>query len=167
MAAFVKGAVQRFSSMRAPTIPSAETVQGMLIWDPVQNKFHRSIRDGAYMLIDFPKFVWKTSSSYGALIRYTRQARRNKGKVNPEDFKDVDTNELRIGLETFAAMKGPLQKIDFRWFYWMYLIMITYSCYTAWTLQKKLDAKLDRSGGSLEERRKMFANDYEEDVRPR
>ena len=138
-----------------------------LIWDPIENRFHQALRDGFFMIVDFPKFVSRTHSSYGALMRYTRQARRNKGRVNPEDFRDVDTNELRVGLETFASMKGPLQKIDFRWFYWMYFFMIGYSLYTGYTLQGMLDAKLDKTGGSLEERRRMFADDYEEDVRPR
>jgi hypothetical protein len=162
--AFVKGALERLGQVRPPT---AETMGKMFVWDPVSNKLHRAMRDGTYMIIDLPKFVFRTTSSYGALMRYTRQARKNKGKVNPEDFRDVDTNELRVGLETFASMKGPLQKIDFRWFYWMYLIMISYSVYTAWTLQGKLDEKLDRTGGSLEERRRMFGADYEEEIRPR
>ena len=157
--ALLKGAADRFFA--------SKTAETLLKWDPIENKFHRSLRDGAYMMIDFPKFVFRSTSSYGALMRYTRQARRNKGKVNPEDFRDVDTNELRIGLETYAAMKGPLQKIDFRWFYWMYILMIGYSVFTANKLQNMLDEKLDRTGGSLEDRRKMFPDDYEEDVRPK
>lgn len=139
----------------------------MMTWDPIQNKFHQALRDGFYMVIDLPKFVARSTSSYGALMRYTRQARRNKGKVNPDDFRDVDTNELRVGLETYAAMKGPLQKIDFRWFYWMYFIMISYTIITTYKLQGMMDARLDRTGGSLDERRKLFDDDYEEDVRPR
>lgn len=136
-------------------------------WDPYGNKCHQALRDGLYLMIDFPKFVARTHSTYGALIRYTRQARKNKGKVNPEDFKNVDTNELRMGLETFASMRGPLQKIDFRWFYWMYLLMIGYTLVTGYKLQGMMDAKMDKTGGSLEDRRAMFDGDYEEDVRPR
>lgn len=119
------------------------------------------------MLVDFPKVVVRSTSTYGALIRYTKQARRNKGKVNAEDFKDVDINQLRMALELFHQMRGPLQKIDLRWFYWMYLVMIGYCVWATYKCQRMLDERLDRTGGSLEERRRMFSDDYEEDIRPR
>lgn len=136
-------------------------------WDPIHNSLHSAFRDGWYLLIDTPQFFLYTHSNYGAMRRYIRQARINKGKVNPEDFRDVDTNVLRESLIRFAQWKGPLQKIDFRFFYWMYAMMIAYVFWQGVNLGKLLDAKIDKTGATIEQRRSMFDDDYEEDVRPR
>lgn len=125
------------------------------------------MRDGAYLIIDLPRFFMYSHSNYGAMRRYIRQSRINKGKINPEDFKDVDTNVLRESLIKYAQTKGPLQKIDFRWFYWMYAIMIFYAGWQGMHIQSLMDARLDKMGASLDQRREMFDDDYVEDVRPR
>ncbi|KAG8344327.1 hypothetical protein ERJ75_001645200 [Trypanosoma vivax] len=139
----------------------------LFAWDPIGNRVHCAMRDAAYLLYDCPKFFVYTHSSYGAMRRYIRQSRIHKGKVNPEDFRDVDTNVLRESLIRFAQWKGPLQKIDFRWFYWMYVLMIGYVLWQGLALQKMLDEKVDRTGASLEVRRSLFDDEYEEDLRPR
>nr|CCD15858.1 unnamed protein product [Trypanosoma congolense IL3000] len=135
-------------------------------WDPIGNKVHCAARDAAFLVIDFPKFFAYTHGAYGAMRRYIRQARINKGKVNPEDFREVDTNVLRESLIRYAQWKGPLQKIDFRFFYWMYALMIGYVFWQGLKLNKLLEEKVDRTGVSLEVRRTMFDYDYEEDLRP-
>lgn len=136
-------------------------------WDPAANKLQCAIRDAAYLVIDLPRFFMYSHSNYGAMRRYIRQSRINKGKINPEDFKDVDTNVLRESLIKYAQAKGPLQKIDFRWFYWMYAVMIIYVGWQGMYLQSLLDARVDRMGASLEQRRDMYDDDYLEEVRPR
>ncbi|CAJ1034177.1 hypothetical protein Q4I32_006725 [Leishmania shawi] len=136
-------------------------------WNPATNKLQCAIRDAAYLVIDLPRFITYSHSNYGAMRRYIRQSRINKGKINPEDFKDVDTNVLRESLIKYAQAKGPLQKIDFRWFYWMYAVMIIYTGWQGMRLQSLLDARVDRMGASLEQRRDMYNDDYLEEVRPR
>ncbi|KPA84845.1 putative mitochondrial hypothetical protein [Leptomonas pyrrhocoris] len=136
-------------------------------WDPATNKLQCAIRDAGYLVIDLPRFFMYSHSNYGAMQRYIRQSRINKGKINPEDFKDVDTNVLRESLIKYAQTKGPLQKIDFRWFYWMYAIMIVYVGWQGMHLQSLLDARVDRMGASLDQRRDMYDDDYLEEVRPR
>ncbi|EPY23001.1 hypothetical protein STCU_02639 [Strigomonas culicis] len=144
-----------------------EDVRNFAHWDPINNKLHCAIRDAGYLVIDIPRFFSYTHSNYGALRRYLRQARINKGKVNPEDFRDVDTNVLRESLIRHAQWKGPLQKIDFRFFYWMYGVMIFYVLWQGLALQRMRDNKLDKTGSTLEQRRSMYDDDYMEDVRPR
>lgn len=144
-----------------------QDVKTLTTWDPVNNAMHCALRDSCYIIIDVPKFFRYTNSNYAAMRRFIRQSRRNKGKVNPEDFKDVDTNVLRESMIKYSQFKGPLRNIDLRWFYWMYIIMFGFVCWQAWGLQSMIDAKLDKSGSSLEERSKMFDDDYLEDVRPR
>ncbi|KAF8279655.1 hypothetical protein TcG_05763 [Trypanosoma cruzi] len=153
--------------LRLTTDTVRHDMRTMFHWDPVGNRVHCAMRDAFFLVIDTPRFFTYTHSSYGAMRRYIRQARINKGKVNPEDFRDVDTNVLRESLIRYAQWKGPLQKIDFRWFYWMYALMIGYVLWQGLALQKILDEKVERSGVSLEERRRMFDDEYEEDVRPR
>ncbi|ESL10402.1 hypothetical protein TRSC58_01867 [Trypanosoma rangeli SC58] len=153
--------------LRLATDTVRHDMRTMLHWDPVHNRVHCAMRDAFFLVIDTPKFFTYTHSSYGAMRRYIRQARINKGKVNPEDFRDVDTNVLRESLIRYAQWKGPLQKIDFRWFYWMYALMIAYVLWQGLALQKMLDERVERSGMSLDERRRMFDDEYEEDVRPR
>ncbi|CAJ1032656.1 hypothetical protein, conserved [Leishmania lindenbergi] len=136
-------------------------------WNPATNKLQCAMRDAAYLVIDLPRFITYSHSNYGAMRRYIRQSRINKGKINPEDFKDVDTNVLRESLIKYAQAKGPLQKIDFRWFYWMYAVMIIYTGWQGMRLQSLLDARVDRMGASLEQRRDMYNDDYLEEVRPR
>lgn len=136
-------------------------------WDPQTNKLQCAIRDAGYLIIDLPRFFMYSHSNYGAMRRYIRQSRINKGKINPEDFKDVDTNVLRESLIKYAQAKGPLQKIDFRWFYWMYAVMIFYVGWQGMHLQSLLDARVDRMGASLDQRRDMYDDDYLEEVRPR
>ncbi|CAD2216154.1 hypothetical protein AGDE_09268 [Angomonas deanei] len=85
-------------------------------WNPKENKVQRAVRDAFYLVIDMPKFFMYTHTNYGAMRRYIRQARIHKGKVNPEDFKDVDTNVLRESMIKYSQWKGPLQKVDFRFF---------------------------------------------------
>ena len=136
-------------------------------WDPQTTKLQCVIRDAGYLIIDLPRFFMYSHSNYGAMRRYIRQSRINKGKINPEDFRDVDTNVLRESLIKYAQAKGPLQKIDFRWFYWMYAIMIIYVGWQGMHLQGLLDARVDRMGASLEQRRDMYDDDYLEEVRPR
>ncbi|CBH18641.1 uncharacterized protein TEOVI_000176100 [Trypanosoma equiperdum] len=141
-------------------------VRTFTVWDPIGNKVHCAARDAVYLVMDCPKFFMYTHGAYGAMRRYIRQARINKGKVNPEDFRDVDTNVLRESLIRYAQWKGPLQKIDFRVFYWMYVLMIGYVFWQGLALNRMLEEKIDRSGVSLDKRRSMFDDDYEEDLRP-
>lgn len=49
----------------------------------MNNKIQCAFRDAAYFIIDFPKFVMYSYSNYGAVRRYMRQARLNKGNINP------------------------------------------------------------------------------------
>ncbi|KAG5496311.1 hypothetical protein JKF63_02613 [Porcisia hertigi] len=142
-------------------------IQTLMHWNPVENKLQCALRDAAYLIIDLPRFFMYSHSNYGAMRRYIRQSRIHKGKINPEDFKDVDTNVLRESLIKYAQSKGPLQKIDFRWFYWMYAVMIIYVGWQGLHLQSLLDARVDRMGASLEQRRSMYDDDYLEEVRPR
>ncbi|KAG5470655.1 hypothetical protein LSCM1_01901 [Leishmania martiniquensis] len=142
-------------------------VRTLAHWDPAANSLQCAIRDAAYLVIDLPRFFMYSHSNYGAMRRYIRQSRINKGKINPEDFKEVDTNVLRESLIKYAQAKGPLQKIDFRWFYWMYAVMIIYAGWQGMQLQSLLDERLDRMGASLEQRRDMYDDDYLEEVRPR
>lgn len=155
------------SLVRAVSSTLGQDLRNFASWDPMSNKLQCAMRDGTFLILDIPKFFKYTNSNYGAMRRYIRQARVNKGRINPEDFKDVDTNVLRESMIRHNQFKGPLQKIDFRIFYWIYGVMFVYICWQAYGLQKMLDAKIDKSGSSLEQRRSQFDDDYMEDVRPR
>lgn len=155
------------SHPRAVAQSVGRDLRAFATWDPTNNKLHCAVRDGAYLLMDFPKFITYTHRNYGAVRRFIRQSRVNKGRINPEDFKEVDTNVLRESMIRHGQWKGPLSKVDLRIFYWIYGVMFVYVCWQALELQKMIDAKVDRSGSTLEQRRSLFGDDYEEDVRPR
>jgi hypothetical protein len=136
-------------------------------WDPLANKFHMAIRDGFYMIIDSPKFLFRSHSIYATAMRYRRQARLNKGKVNPDDFKHISIDELREAMVMLDVIKGPLGKIDFRVFNWCYYVAIAYTCYNFWSFMKKDAERTENDGMTLEQRKRMFSSDYEEELRPK
>lgn len=137
----------------------------LTVWDPIGNRVQCAFRDAAYFVIDIPRFLLFTNSNYGAMRRYLRQSRLNKGKVNPEDFRDVDTNVLRESLIRHSQIKGPLQKVDFRFFYWVYIFLMAYVLLQGRQLLRMKEEREDRSGATLAQRRQMYDDDYIEELR--
>eukprot|EP00758_Cryptobia_borreli_P010882 Tbor_TRINITY_DN5609_c3_g2::TRINITY_DN5609_c3_g2_i1::g.9550::m.9550 len=126
-------------------------------------KIRQVSRDTFYFLLDFPFTIMRNNNSYGHLINYTKQMRRNK-KINPEDFKDVDTNELALLLSQYKRIRGPILSFDFRWFNYMYLLFTIYIIYRIYMIKGSLMGVLDTSVGSdLGDREGMFDDDYYED----
>ncbi len=125
-------------------------------------KFKQTARDAAYLILDIVPITRKMHRTYGHFHTYIRSVR--KGKVKSEDFADVDSNELRRMLDMYQQVRGPLTGFDMRWFYWMYAGMIGYLVWTFLTLYSKQGATFDQES-SLDERRRAFAKDYEEDLR--
>lgn len=119
-----------------------------------------AVRDTAYAVVDFPRMIFKANSGYSNYKRYTKQMRKH-GKVNPDDFKDIDVNELRVFLEHHYTMRGPLQNINYNYFNYMYVIMGAIVLYVAYGLNKQLNERLD-NGGYAEDRISAFSDNHEE-----
>lgn len=123
----------------------------------------RLARDTVYLIRDVPMMTRSSHNTYGAFVRYLRQAK--KGKVNPDDFKSVDTNALRQVLDTYSKVKGPLTGFDLRFFYYMYAVMFAYLFYTVYKLSSVSGTKKKDSQMTLKERRNLYEGTYEEELR--
>ena len=131
---------------------------------PQVMRVRNAFRDTAYMAIDFPWIIRRITSSYGYYRKYLRQMRKN-GRVNPEDFKDADLNELRLMINTYFHTRGPVMKIDFRIFNYIYFVMIAWVLVEAIQIQQGMDAKMESGNITWDRRRSTYDDDYEEDIR--
>ena len=120
--------------------------------------------DTAYLLYDLRRMTAQTHASYGQFQRYIKKGGKTK-KLDPNEFRGVDTNQMRQMLDDYSAMKGPIMSFDFRWFYWMYAVMMAYLFYAGAKLFNQQNSKSKGDAQTLSERREMYDADYEEDVR--
>jgi hypothetical protein len=125
-------------------------------------KFKRTARDTAYFIADIVPMTRQAHSTYGAFHLYLKQA--ETGKINPADFKNVDTADLRRMLDTFSQQRGPITGFDFRWFYWLYAVMILQCLWCVWQLFALRSARREVQTG-LNLRKENFGKDYIEDLR--
>ena len=128
--------------------------------EAVLARSYDAVRDSLYGAVDMPKMLFKANSGYGDYMRYTRQMRKH-GKVNPDDFKDIDTNQLRMYLEHHYNSRGPLQNINYQYFNYMYIVMGAVVLYVAYGLNQQLQERLDKNGFS-DDRINAFSDTHED-----
>ena len=149
--------MQRVTAIKGEIFPN---------WDPMGNRFHCALRDAGYLLMDFPRTVFRVQTKYGLFMKYLKN--RRKGKENkPEDFVGIETHELRHMLQLFHFMKGPLQRLDLRIFNWMYYVLFVYCMIQFYSLNERKKKMLEDVEVPLSERRKIYTDDYEEDLKPK
>jgi hypothetical protein len=135
-------------------------------WDPLGNKYHGILRDAAYIVYDTPVTLYRVNSKYGLFVKMLRNKRRGI-TTKPEDLQGLETHEIRHMLQVYQFIRGPFQKLDFRIFNWIYASLAVYSCFQFIRLYARKEKMLESVEMPLSERRKLYTNDYEEDVKPR
>jgi hypothetical protein len=130
------------------------------------DKIRRAFWDAGYLLIDFLPMIFKAHKSYGTFHRYLTKRRRGHA-IKPEDFKDVDIEEMRKMLDLYSRTRGPLTGFDFRWFYWFYLVATLLIIQGFYASYQRKTSRPNIDDMSIEDRRKMFSRNYLEDVRDR
>ena len=126
-------------------------------------KLRRACWDAAFFCIDLPKTVFNTHNSYSSFIKFQHTLRAGKA-INPRDFKGQNVAILR---KRFADTLGPhvskwWSRIDFRYFYPVYIIVgsnMGYTMYTRWAMNK-YQREINQG---LHIRRPRVSKDYEED----
>lgn len=122
-------------------------------------QFKRAGRDASYLIIDLWPQLKASHKEYGAFQLYLKQARR--GKINPDDFEDIDMATLRQMLDSYERTRGPLMRFDVRWFYWMYLF---FTIDLVWVFGSRLYQKslIQQVQEDIYTRRDLFDKNYVE-----
>jgi hypothetical protein len=123
-------------------------------------QFKRAARDALYIMVDLWPTMKRAHREYGAFHKYIND--RAKGKVNHEEFRDVDMNVLKRMLEEYKQTRGPLTGFDMRWFYWLYLFMFVNIGYTMVRLLWMREQRAHMQG-AMKDRRELFDKDYIEE----
>jgi hypothetical protein len=113
-------------------------------------QFKRAARDSLYIFLDSWKTMKRAHKDYDAFHRYINQAA--KGKINPDDFRDVNLGNLKQILSDYRQVRGPLTSFDMRWFYWMYAFMFVNILYSMYELMQ-LQARREQVQGSMKQRK--------------
>jgi len=126
-------------------------------------KTQRAFVDAWYLLLDFPKQLTDTHSSYGALIKYGNTLRQGK-EIKARDFKGHNLGVLR---KRFAQTMGHdvhkwWSRVDLRYFYAFYVITAANLAYMFWT-RYTMDQYQRELNRGLHLRRPRVGKDYMDD----